>query len=65
MLLCLREEDQKRVCQIPWFCRNCETAYMTWADRPGDELREDPEAWRFLGGRGHFEERPAPKKFLP
>ncbi|BCJ46961.1 hypothetical protein GCM10010168_35190 [Actinoplanes ianthinogenes] len=40
-LLCLRAEDQKRVCRTPAWCPRCDRAWFRWADRPDDALEED------------------------
>ncbi|GLY07015.1 hypothetical protein Acsp01_73940 [Actinoplanes sp. NBRC 101535] len=40
-LLCLREDDQKRVCKTPLWCRACDRVWTRWADRP-DPLVDDP-----------------------
>lgn len=50
-LLSTREDDGARVCQVPWLCGTCETAWMAWADRPEDDFREDSDAYRFLARR--------------
>jgi|GEM_PF-4773628 len=41
MLLCLRAEDQRRVCQTVLVCAN-RHAWSRWADRPEEPLRESP-----------------------
>lgn len=51
-MLCVREDDGKRVCQVPWLCSSCETAWAGWADRRDDPLWEDADAYRFLSKRG-------------
>lgn len=48
LLLSRREEDDARVCQVPWLCHACKTAYVRWADRPADLLREDADIYRLL-----------------
>lgn len=32
-LLCLRAEDQKRVCKTPLWCAACDRVWSRWADR--------------------------------
>ncbi|MFD0558678.1 hypothetical protein FB566_4631 [Stackebrandtia endophytica] len=41
MLLCLRTEDGRRVCQTVLVCGN-RHAWARWADRPEETLRESP-----------------------
>ncbi|MEU4215347.1 hypothetical protein [Actinoplanes sp. NPDC026623] len=53
-LLCRRQEDQKRVCRMPFWCRTCETVWSRWADRADPLEREElfPESLlRSIRGR--------------
>jgi hypothetical protein len=52
-LLCLRAEDQKRVCRAPMWCLTCDRVWTRWADRPGplelDEWMPDSLKRSLLG----------------
>jgi hypothetical protein len=47
-VLCLRTQDQKRVCKAPLWCAPCDSVWSRWVDR-NDPLQLDvpiPESYK-------------------